>query len=114
MNQPNVYKQYRFPPEIVQYAVWLYYRFNLSQRVIEDLSAERGIIVSIDTVFAVGRKFTMEPDQVLSRFGGQGSQLCYEIRRLEDDMRGARPKALATLMGPAFAVGRFELTTDIA
>ena len=39
----NTYKRHRFPPEIISYAVWLYYRFNLSHRDIEDLLAERGI-----------------------------------------------------------------------
>jgi len=45
-----MYKQYRFPAEIIQYAVWLYHRFNLSYRDIEDLLAERGIIVSYETI----------------------------------------------------------------
>jgi transposase-like protein len=44
----NTYKRYRFPPDIISYTVWLYYRFNLSHRDIEDLLAERGIIVSRD------------------------------------------------------------------
>jgi putative transposase len=39
----NIYKRYRFPSEIIQHAVWLYHRFNLSHRDIEDLLAERGI-----------------------------------------------------------------------
>ena len=38
----NTYKRHRFPPDI-SYVVWLYYRFNLSHRDIEDLLAERGI-----------------------------------------------------------------------
>jgi hypothetical protein len=42
----NTYKRYRFPPDIIYYAVWLYYRFNLRHRDIEDLLAERGIIVT--------------------------------------------------------------------
>ena len=37
---------WRPPPDIIPYAVWLYYRFNLSHRDIEDLLAERGITVS--------------------------------------------------------------------
>jgi len=41
----NLYKRYRFPAEIIQHAVWPYYRFNLSHRDIEDLMAERGISV---------------------------------------------------------------------
>lgn len=39
----NAYKRHRYPPDIISYAVWLYYRFNLSHRDIEDLLAERGI-----------------------------------------------------------------------
>ena len=42
----NTYKRHRFPPDIISYAVWLYYRFNLSHRDIEDLLTERGIPVS--------------------------------------------------------------------
>ena len=40
----NTYKRHRFPPAIISYAVWLYFRFNLSHRDIEDLLAQRGII----------------------------------------------------------------------
>jgi putative transposase len=46
----NTYKRYRFPPDIISYAVWLYYRFNLSHRDIEDLLAERGITVSREAI----------------------------------------------------------------
>ena len=41
----NTYKRRRFPPDIISYAVWIYYRFNLSHRDVEDLLVERGIIV---------------------------------------------------------------------
>jgi len=46
----NIYKRHRFPPEIISYAVWLYYRFNLSHRDIEDLLTERGITISHETI----------------------------------------------------------------
>jgi len=46
----NTYKRHRFPPEIISYAVWLYFRFNLSHRDIEDLLAERGITVSYESI----------------------------------------------------------------
>ncbi len=46
----NTYKRHRFPPDIISYAVWLYYRFNLSHRDIEDLLAERGINVSREAI----------------------------------------------------------------
>ena len=44
------YSGYRFPPEIIQQTIWLYVRFTLSFRDVEDLPAERGIIVSYETV----------------------------------------------------------------
>ena len=53
----KLYKRYRFPPEIIQYAVWLYNRFNLSHRDIEDLLAERGITVSYESIRLWCNKF---------------------------------------------------------
>ncbi len=50
MKKSKLYKRYRFPPEIIQYAVWLYYRFNLSHRDIEDLLAERGVNVTYEAI----------------------------------------------------------------
>ena len=49
-NTKNLYKRHRFPAAIIQHAVWLYYRFNLSQRDIEDLLAKRGIEVSYESI----------------------------------------------------------------
>ena len=46
----SLYKRHRFPSEIIQYVVWLYHRFNLSSRDIEDLMAERGIAVSYESI----------------------------------------------------------------
>jgi len=54
-NSPG-FKGRRFPPEIIEYAVWLYFRFSLSLRDVEDLLSERGIIVSHETIrFWVGK-----------------------------------------------------------
>ena len=44
------YPRYRFPPAIISHAVWLYYRFNLSFRDVEDVLAQRGITVSYKTI----------------------------------------------------------------
>jgi putative transposase len=44
------YKRYRFPPEIIAHAVWLYFRFPLSLRLVEEMLLERGILVSYETV----------------------------------------------------------------
>ena len=69
------YSGYRFPPEIIQQATWLYLRFTLSFRDIEDLLAERGITVSYETV----RRW-------VNHFGP----------RIAADLRKRRPKPHAT------------------
>jgi putative transposase len=53
----NLYKRHRFPSEIIQYAVWLYHRFNMSHRDIEDLLAERGIEVNYESIRLWCNKF---------------------------------------------------------
>ena len=54
------YHGYRFPPQIISHAVWLYHRFCLSFRDAEDLLAERGIVVSHETIRQWCRKFGPE------------------------------------------------------
>jgi putative transposase len=51
------YRGHRFPPEIISHAVWLYHRFCLSFRDVEDLLAERGVTVSYETIRHWCRKF---------------------------------------------------------
>ncbi len=51
------YKGFRFPQEIIAHAVWLYFRFSLSFRDVEELLAERGIIVTYETIRQWVRKF---------------------------------------------------------
>jgi putative transposase len=55
--QPNSYKGYRYPGEIISHTVWLYHRFTLSFRDIEDLLAERGIVVTYETIRQWRQKF---------------------------------------------------------
>ena len=57
MNPSKMYKHHRFPPEIIQHAVWLYHRFNLSHRDIEDLLAKRRIAVSDEAIRLWCNKF---------------------------------------------------------
>jgi len=58
MTQPSIsYKRHRFPLEIIANAVWLYVRFNLSLREVEEMMLERGIDVSYETVRRWTRKF---------------------------------------------------------
>ncbi len=58
MHQPfPLYKRHRFTGEIISHAVWLYFRFLLSYRDVEELLAERGIPVSYETIRRWCRKF---------------------------------------------------------
>ncbi|UIK04718.1 IS6 family transposase [Neorhizobium galegae] len=52
-----LYRRHRFAPEIIAHAVWLYFRFPLSLRMVEDMLAARGIIVSHQTVRLWAEKF---------------------------------------------------------
>ena len=65
------YKRHRFPPDVIRHAVWLYFRFTLSFRDVEELLAQRGIEVSYETV----RCWTL-------KFG----------RLFAHNLRGSRPK----------------------
>ena len=69
----SIYKHHRFPPEVIQYAVWLYLRFNLSIRDVEDLLAQRGIIVSYEAIRLWINKFGPKYARKLKRkHGGFG------------------------------------------
>lgn len=63
----SLYKRRRFPPDVIQHAVWLYHRFNLSARDIEDLLAERGIVVSYEAIRLWCIKFGPEYAKRLKR-----------------------------------------------
>lgn len=95
----QTYKRHRFPPEIISYAVWLYYRFNLSHRDVEDLLAERGVEVSYESIrlwcIKFGSKYsrrlrrnhsgfgdTFYLDEVFVRIGGKQH---YLLRAVDQD-----------------------------
>ena len=69
-NTPS-YRGYRFPPEIISHAVWLYHRFCLSFRDVEDLLAERGVIVTYETIRQWCLKFGSEYARGLKRRQGR-------------------------------------------
>jgi len=54
---PNSYKHHRFPAEIISHGVWLYYRFCLSYRDVEELLFERGVVVTYEAIRKWCRKF---------------------------------------------------------
>jgi putative transposase len=51
------YARHRFPAEVISYAVWLYFRFPLSLRMVEEMLSARGILVSHETVRQWALKF---------------------------------------------------------
>ena len=55
-----IYARYRYPAEIISYAVWLYFRFPLSLRMVEEMLAARGISVTYETIRQWGLKFGRE------------------------------------------------------
>jgi len=61
------YKRHRFPPEVIRHAVWLYARFTLSFRDVEELLAERGLDISYETVRRWFQKFGAEIARNLRR-----------------------------------------------
>src|SRR5262245_46888694 len=65
------YSGYCFPPEIISYAVWAYHRFCLSFRDVEDLLAERGIIVSYESIRQWCQKFGADYARRLKRREGR-------------------------------------------
>ena len=63
--------RHRYPPEIISYAVWLYYRFCLSFRDVEDLLAERGVKVTYETIRQWSVKFRAQYAGRLKRRQGR-------------------------------------------
>ncbi|GHO71736.1 hypothetical protein KSC_106280 [Ktedonobacter sp. SOSP1-52] len=68
------YKGFRFPPEIISHALWLYFRFSLSFRDVEELLAQRDIVVTYEAVrqwcFKFGQRYANELRHRRPRCGG--------------------------------------------
>ena len=65
------YVRHRFPPEMINHAVWLYFRFSLSFREVEDLLAERGVNVTYETIRQWAIKFRTQYARRLKRRQGR-------------------------------------------
>ena len=80
MKAKALYQRHRFPPDIIRYALWRYYRFALSFRDIEDLLAERGVMVSAvhdtrpyaNNRAELWRQHTRQRERVMRRFKSVG------------------------------------------
>jgi putative transposase len=70
-NKKLLYHGYRYHPEIISHAVWLYHRFCLSFRDVEDLLAERGITVSYESIRKWCHHFGSEYAHTLKKRGGR-------------------------------------------
>ena len=69
------YAGHRFPPEVIGHAIWLYFRFPLSLRMVEEMLAARGILVSHETVRQWGLKFGQAfANQIRRRLPGAGDK----------------------------------------
>lgn len=71
------FKRHRFPSQIVAHAVWLYLRFNLSLREVEEMLLERGIDVSYETVRRWIAKFGPQIARNLRRRQSRPGDVCY-------------------------------------
>ncbi len=78
MSSPSAkspYAGYRFPPEVISQAVWLYFRFPLSLRMVEEMLAARGIIVSHESVRQWALKFGQDfANQIRRRLPATGDK----------------------------------------
>ncbi len=76
-SQSPSYRGYRFPPEIISHAVWLYHRFGLSFRDVEDLLAERGVTVTHEAIRQWCRTFGLDYARRLRRRRGRMGDTWY-------------------------------------
>ena len=75
-SQPASYHGYRFPPDIISHAVWLYHRFCLSFRDAEDLLAQRGVTVTYETIRPWCQRFGPVYARRLRRRRGRMGDTC--------------------------------------
>jgi putative transposase len=80
MSKPVNYKRHRFPPEIIAHAVWLYFRFPLSLRLVEEMLLERGIVVSYETV----RRWALKFGPAFARRLRRKTPSCRDIWHLDE------------------------------
>ena len=99
------YVGYRFPPELIGYAVWLYFRFPLSLRMLEEMLAVRGIEVTYETVRRWALKF------------GQQAARCIRARRSSFGYTWHLDEGVITINGKKHwlwrAVDQFGIVLDV-
>ena len=93
-NTKSLYHGHRFPPEIISHSVWIYHRFCLSFRDVEDLLAERGVEVSYESI----RKWC-------NRFGPDYARKL-KMRRFKSAGQAQRFLTVHGAVGNLFRLGR--------
>jgi putative transposase len=71
MSREPLYAGYRCPSELISYTVWLYFRFPLSLRTVEEMLAARGISVTYETIRQWGLKFGRELNELVITIAGK-------------------------------------------
>ena len=95
------YAGYRFPAEIISHAVWLYFRFPLSLRIVEEMLAARGITVSHETIRQWALKFGQDfANQIRRRLPTAGDK--WHLDEVAIKIALPTPNAAAILSIPMF------------
>ncbi len=85
----SLYRRHRFQPDIISHAIWLYHRFPLSFRDVEDLLVGRGVTVSYETIRFWCRKFGLEYARTPRRRQGRLGDIWARGRAVRHDPRRA-------------------------
>ena len=109
MKEPDPHHRHRFPAEIISHAVWLYHVFSLSLRDVEMILAERGVLVSHETIRRWCRKFgqgvvtlTGEGQTTAVNGSERGRSGCFpDARLLPPDPKGLGPRRPVLASGHA-------------
>ena len=101
---PNPYSGYRYPVEIIIHAVWLYFRFTLSYRDVEEILAARGIVVSYEAVRQWCLKFGQQYANKLRRRRGNLGDTWFllECRDAQDAKRDIQVSLSPSLITTAY------------
>jgi transposase-like protein len=96
--KPISYARHRFPPDVIRHAVWLYLRFTLSYRDVEDLLAERGLIVSNEAI----RRWVLKFGSIIAgnlRKSRPQSCLCWHLDEMVVSISGKQMYLLRAVDG---------------
>jgi hypothetical protein len=129
------YRRHRFPPVIIQHAIWLYLRYTLSYRDVEELLAERGLDISYESVRSWVLKFgpaiaralrrcRPRPSDSLLGWTAPAASMC-QAEVVADLRKGGHPwttsselvwtrrRALSSMDAPCIASGSDELSRNV-